>query len=191
MKRVCSSVPLTVAVILPVTMVVLQAMLLVACSDSKTSGASPTSPTASTATPSPAPNSSATFVIFGSVTEAQPAAQALSGVTLEMIAGPDTGVSATTDASGMFRFQPLHPGQVGLQASRNGYVPSRVTGVQLDQERAFDIVLYPTPPKDVSGVSATARCNDGSWSWALTSAAACTANGGVAYSVCPGPMCTS
>jgi hypothetical protein len=125
------------------------------------------------------------------VTEASPAAKALPGVTLEMIAGPDTGVSATTDASGMFRFQPLHSGQVGLQASKDGYVQSRVTGVQLDQERAFDIVLYPTPPKDVIGVSATARCNDGSWSWALTRAEACTANGGVAYSVCPGPMCTS
>ena len=67
----------------------------------------------------------------------------------------------------------------------------RLTTLSVDFDRQIDIVMYPTPPTDNTGATATARCNDGSWSWAQTRAAACTANGGVAYTVCPGPICDS
>ena len=64
-----------------------------------------------------------------------------------------------------------------------------VTNLTMDRDREIDLELFPTPPLNPAGASATARCVDGSWSWAATRGDACTANGGVVYGVCPGPMC--
>ena len=59
----------------------------------------------------------------------------------------------------------------------------------MDHDREIDVELFPTPPVNAAGASATARCGDGSWRWALTRGEACTANGGVVYGICPGPLC--
>ena len=63
------------------------------------------------------------------------------------------------------------------------YLVWRITNLMLDRDRQVEIVLFPTPPKDANGMDATARCADGTWSWAQTRADACTANGGIAYAL--------
>jgi len=52
-----------------------------------------------------------------------------------------------------------------------------------------DISMFPNTPTNEAGALATARCNDATWSWAPTREDACTANGGIAYGVCPGVLC--
>jgi len=139
----------------------------------------------------PQPPQSGTLALSGTATETAPAAKPLAGVAVRIIAGPDTGLSTMTDGRGQLLFPPLHPGVIGVEATKDSYLVSRLTNLIMDHDRDLQIVLYPVPPKDNSGASATARCNDGSWSWAETRADACAGNGGIAYTVCPGPLCQS
>ena len=136
--------------------------------------------------PGPGPT---TFALGGIAQETPPTQRPLDGVTITIIQGPDTGRSTTSDSFGMFRLSPLKPGVLGVEAVKDGYYLWRVTNLTLDRDQDVNVVLFPTPPKDGSGAIATARCNDASWSWAMTRAEACTANGGIAYTVCPGPLC--
>ena len=76
-----------------------------------------------------------------------------------------------------------------IEFAKDGYQTYETEIVFVDGS-SLAVNLYPTPPKSADGASATARCNDGSWSWAQTRTAACSANGGLAYPVCPGPLCT-
>jgi len=138
------------------------------------------------------PPQSSTLALSGTATETAPAAKPLAGVAVRIIAGPDTGQSTMTGAWGyLMFFPPVHPGVISVEATKDGYLVWRLTNLIMDHDRDLQIVLYPVPPKDNSGASATARCNDGSWSWAETRADACAANGGIAYTVCPGPLCQS
>ena len=130
-----------------------------------------------------------TLVLIGSATETPPTPRPLDGVTITLVQGPDTGKSTMSDSFGMFRLSDLHPGLIGAEATKDGYLLWRLTNLTLDHDQSVSVLLFPTPPKDASGASATARCNDASWSWAPTRAEACTANGGIAYTVCPGPLC--
>jgi hypothetical protein len=139
----------------------------------------------------PQPPASGLIVLSGTVSETPPAAKRLSGVTVRITDGPAAGQSVVTDAQGQYGFIKVPSGTIGLEAKKDGYVTWRLTNLTIDFDRQIDIVMYPTPPNDNTGATATARCNDGSWSWAQTRAAACTANGGVAYTVCPGPICDS
>jgi len=134
---------------------------------------------------------SGTLSLNGYSQEAPPTAHPLAGVTVTIIQGPDTGKSIMTDSTGWFRFTSLQAGVIGAEAVKDGYFVWRLTNLTLDQNKDVSVLMYPTPPKNESGVSATARCNDASWSWATTRAEACTANGGIAYTVCPGPLCNS
>ena len=61
----------------------------------------------------------------------------------------------------------------------------------MSSDERISVNLYQTPPTDASGASATARCNDGSWSQATTRQDARTADRGVASRVCPGPLCAT
>jgi hypothetical protein len=139
--------------------------------------------------PQPPPSGGATFIVSGLVHETAPDAKPLAGAVVRIVGGPDAGASTTTSADGRFGFVKITGGDIGLQAEKAGYIVWQLNGLQLDRDRELEVVLFPTPPKNDSGVSATARCMDKSWSWAQTRADACTANGGVAYVVCPGPMC--
>jgi carboxypeptidase family protein/uncharacterized protein DUF3761 len=139
----------------------------------------------------PQPPASGLIVLSGTASETPPAAKRLSGVTVRITDGPAAGQSIVTDAQGQYGFIKVPSGSIGLEATKDGYVTWRLTNLTVEFDRQIDIVMYPTPPKDNTGATATARCNDGSWSWAQTRAAACTANGGVAYTVCPGPICDS
>jgi hypothetical protein len=135
------------------------------------------------------PPSGGTFILSGLVHETAPDAKPLAGVTVRIVGGADAGTTVTSAADGRFGFVKVHGGDVSLEAEKAGYVLWRMNGLQLDRDRELEVVLFPTPPKNDSGATATARCMDKSWSWAQTRADACTANGGVAYVVCPGPMC--
>jgi hypothetical protein len=113
----------------------------------------------------------------------------LSGARLLVTSGPDAGAFAISDQGGLFTFQSLSPGTIGLEGTKDGYIVARLSNLSVLKSITIDFALFLTPPRDANGVSATARCNDESWSWAQTWAQACTNNGGVAYPVCPGPLC--
>ena len=127
--------------------------------------------------------------VGGRVREVFPNERPLVGARVVVVDGPDAGASATTDAAGGFTFPSLSVGRVAFEASPAGYlVRSLMTDLPVSQGD-LDFWMVPIPPDDPKGVTATARCQDGSWSWARSRAEACQANGGIAYLVCPGPLC--
>ncbi len=130
----------------------------------------------------------ATFTLSGTVREIAPNVRPLGGVVVRIF-GESTRPTTTND-SGAFTFTGVPAGRVLVEFAKEGYQILE-TDAMLDRDVELTTSLYPTPPKDANGVTATARCNDSSWSWAQTSASACTANQGVAYFVCPGPLCQS
>jgi hypothetical protein len=135
-----------------------------------------------------APPKGPSVMLFGDVSETPPTPKVLPGTTIQITAGPDSGLSVVTDANGRFRFS-AQTATIAVEARKDGYLLWRLSNLILDHDQPLYVALYPIPPTDPIGVSATARCADGSWSWATTRATACTANGGVAYTVCPGPIC--
>jgi hypothetical protein len=139
--------------------------------------------------PAPAPTR---FALSGVVREAAPNVHAVAGARLVVTDGPDAGAFSISDAEGLYTFPALVPAVIGLEASKDGFVVWRVMNLTIASGMGgLDISLFPTPPKDGSGNAATARCNDGSWSWATTRGDACAMNGGIAYTVCPGTLCNS
>jgi hypothetical protein len=135
------------------------------------------------------PPKPSTYALAGTAVEATPVSKILQGVRLQVVEGADAGMAETTDMNGTFRFSTLKPGTITIEATKEGYLPWRVTKLEVDRDRQIQVVLYPIPPKDASGADATARCKDNTWSWDKTRTEACAANGGIAYTVCPGPMC--
>jgi hypothetical protein len=130
------------------------------------------------------------FLLSGNIQEAAPDVSAVSGVRVEIVSGPGAGTLATSDSAGSFRFNRL-TGVVAIEATKTGYLPWRIANLTIDHDMTLQIGLYPTPPTDASGATATARCKDGTWSWATTVADACAANGGIMYGVCPGALCAA
>lgn len=130
------------------------------------------------------------FALSGRVNEEAPNSPALSGVRVEIVSGPRAGTFVTSDASGAFRFTNL-TGLVDLQATRSGYLPWRLGSLTVDRDTSIDVTMYASPPVNAAGETATARCQDGTWTWARTVADACTANGGILYGVCPGALCAA
>lgn len=135
------------------------------------------------------PASPTTFVLAGVVREVAPAAKLVSGVRVAITGGADAGTFVMTDSSGQFRFSTVSAGVVAMEAAKDGYELWRVTNLDMDRDRLLDVTVYPDPPSNAAGARATARCTDGSWNWAAVRADACAANGGIAYGVCPGPLC--
>ena len=90
---------------------------------------------------------------------------------------------------GTFALPALPAGRYIVEFSKDGYEIVDRDFIMADTDVRMMMDLYPTPPRDSSGNSATARCKDGSWSWAAREADACVANRGIAYLVCPGPLC--
>lgn len=135
------------------------------------------------------PSAPTTFTVSGIAAETAPASKPLAGVRVEITDGPDAGRSTTSDSNGAFRLDGLTKGVVAVLAEKSGYLPWRVSNFTVDRDYQLEVKLYPTPPKDANGVDATARCQDGTWSWEKTFAEACSANGGILYTVCPGPIC--
>jgi len=128
------------------------------------------------------------FLLTGVVYEVQPTSHPIPGAAVRITSGPDIGSIAVADAKGVYTFPAVTSGFVALEASATGYTISSI-GLEVSSNTHADLWLAPTPPKDDTGATATARCTDGTWSWAQTKADACTANGGMAYPVCPGMLC--
>jgi hypothetical protein len=129
------------------------------------------------------------FVLSGLVSEGLPAQGPIANARVTITSGPDSGQTMLTSANGVFRFSTATSGVLSMDVTKDGYLLWRVTDLILDRDREIDLQLYPTPPLNPAGATATARCGDGSWSWAPTRGEACTENGGVIYGVCPGPLC--
>jgi hypothetical protein len=127
-----------------------------------------------------------TFTITGAIAEVAPNVRQIAGARVQIVGGNHT----FSDDRGLFAIPGLPPGRALVEFSKDGYQTFETDVVVADGDNKLSINLYPTPPKGADGMSATARCNDGSWSWAQTRTDACTANGGMAYAVCPGPLCT-
>jgi len=102
------------------------------------------------------------------------------GARILVTSGTNAGTSVVSDGDGGFTLQNLAAGVIDLQGTKDGYLVVHVQAVDVSQNTTIDIRLYPTPPRDVHGAVAVARCNDESWSWAEAPALACTNNGGVA-----------
>jgi len=128
------------------------------------------------------------FVLSGTVREVQPTSRPVPGATVRITAGPDIGTIAVADDKGAYTFPGLLAGFVAIETNAVGYQVNSV-GFAITASGHVDLWLAPNPPKDDTGATATARCNDGAWSWAQTTAEACAANGGIAYPVCPGVLC--
>ena len=132
------------------------------------------------------PSSAAEFKAAGTVTEAPPGFSALADARVEIVAGSNLHTTVTTDSAGAFTFGTLPGGNYTFKVTRDGYVDLDKT-VTLNRNMSVAILLYPLPPPN-----ATARCKDRSWSYATDKAIACVPrHGGVAYFVCPGPLCES
>ena len=113
----------------------------------------------------------------------------LPGVTVAITAGRDSGVSAITDANGRFAFVNLQSAVVNFYVVAAGYSPWTLSGLHLTQNETINPTLFPKPPTDGTGAAATAQCNDATWIWAQSPNGACALHGGVAWGVCPGPLC--
>jgi hypothetical protein len=128
-----------------------------------------------------------TFTMTGVVSEVAPNVHGIAGARVQIVGGDH----AFSDDHGAFTIPGVSEGRTLIEVTRDGYQIFDTETVLLDHGPPLTINLYPTPPTGPDGMSATARCNDGSWSWAQTRADACPANGGMAYAVCPGPLCTT
>ena len=127
-----------------------------------------------------------TYGVRGVVTEAAPNAKPVAGARVQILVGGFT----FTDDKGAYSISGLPAGRALIEVTRDGYQTLETDMTIVDHDVQLALTMYPNPPKNADGATATARCNDGSWSWAQTRADACTANGGVAYGVRPGPLCT-
>jgi len=130
------------------------------------------------------------FAVTGVVREVGGGGRGLAGVRLEIVRGPGAGLSATSDDAGSFRLAGVM-GMVDITASKAGYIDWRVMNLTVDRDMQMDVGIYLTPPTDASGERATARCVDGTWSWAHAVDDACRGHGGILYGVCPGMLCNA
>jgi len=135
------------------------------------------------------PDPGARFTLSGIAREVSPEPRILGDVRITIAEGPDAGTSATSDAGGQFRFASLAGSRVSLEATRSGYQTWRMTNLTIDGNKQIEVVMYPSPPMNSAGETATGRCRDSSWTWETSPIGACSAHGGLAYGVCPGPMC--
>jgi hypothetical protein len=96
-----------------------------------------------TVTAPPPPGQS--FILSGHVHEGGPDAKPIGGVTLRIVSGPDAGTTTTSADNGQFGFVALHAGTLSVDAEKDGYVVTHMTGVVLDRDREIDVVMTPVP----------------------------------------------
>lgn len=135
------------------------------------------------------PPGASTFALAGIAREVVPNSHPLAGVRIQVTAGADFGLTTMTASDGSFRFPLLKRGLTAIEAFKDGYLLWRIGNWMVDEDKQLIVSLFPIPPKDESGITASARCGDGTWSWAKLQMLAC-ADSGIAYVVCPGPLCT-
>jgi hypothetical protein len=132
----------------------------------------------------------ARYSLTGVTRETAPNAHPLANVRVQVTSAAEGEVSVMSDATGAFTIPSLPNALVGIEATKDGYLLWKVMNLGMGSNKVIEVNLYPTPPTNASGEPATARCKDKSWSWASALSEACTNNGGFAYGVCPGPLCS-
>jgi len=129
------------------------------------------------------------LTLWGVVREVQPNQHPLAGARVEIVDGENAGRVAVSDQSGGYVFTGLSLGRASLVVTLDGYQTWRLNNLPLPGNTLQDPWLVPVPPRNAEGVLATLRCRDGAWSWELDRASGCKEHGGIAYVVCPGPLC--
>src|SRR5262245_22824623 len=132
-----------------------------------------------------------TFGVGGIVQSIEKPTRAVSGALIQITRGPNAGKSAVSDDTGSFAIFGLTTGPAGVRVSKNGFSTWTSKDFDLQGDSKLAVELFPTPPVNSSGAAATGRCNDGSWTWTTSRDNACVNSGGLAYGVCPGPLCKS
>ena len=148
------------------------------------------SPTAA-AQPASSATDNTQFAVGGIVQSVEKPNRAVGGALIQITQGANVGKSAVSDDTGSFAISGLTPGSARLQVSKGGFVTWASKDFDLSSDTKLAVELFPTPATSSGGTVATGRCNDGSWTWATAPADACVNNGGLAYGVCPGPLCKS
>jgi hypothetical protein len=92
-----------------------------------------------------APAPGALFILSGRVVDGSADKKPLGGVTVRVVSGPDAGATTTSADNGQFGFVALHAGSVSVDAEKDGYVVTHVTGIVLDRDREIEVVMTPTP----------------------------------------------
>jgi hypothetical protein len=161
-------------------------LTMVACDGSVPQSVS--SPTAPAQASTPATDT--TFAVGGIVESIEKPTRTVSGALIQIMQGPNAGKSAVSDSTGAFAIFGLTAGPAKVQVSKGGFQAWTSKDFDLQGDTKLAVELFPTPPTNGSG-AATGRCNDGSWTWSTSRSDACVNNGGLAYGVCPGPLCKS
>ena len=170
-------------------LVTVAGLMAIACNGGASQ--SPTSPTPSAASAvTIATDIAKRYAIGGIVQSVEKPARIVSGARVEVTQGADSGTFTVSDDTGSFALMGLTPGEMKLQVSKPGY-QTWTKDLLLVADSKIAAELFTVPPTNSSGTAATGRCNDGSWTWAQTRADACVTGGGLAYGVCPGPLCKS
>lgn len=162
----------------------------VACGDGATRTISSPSPSPASATLEPAAEGVKHHHITGTIMSVEKPTRYVTDAKIEISGGADTGRFTHSDAIGDFVLAAVTAGTVTLRVSKAGF-QTWTRDIAVGANQKIGIELFAEPPVDASGAPATGRCNDGSWTWAQVIGAACTRNGGLAYGVCPGPLCKS
>ncbi len=131
------------------------------------------------------------FAVGGIVQSIDKPNRAVGGALIQIMQGANTGKSTVSDETGSFAIFGLTPGPATVRVSRNGFQTWTSKDFDLQHDTKIAVELFTAPPTNSSGATATGRCNDGSWTWASTRADACVNGSGLAYGVCPGPLCKS
>jgi hypothetical protein len=145
----------------------------------------------------PSTSSAGTFVaaagpsIGGMVQSIEKPTRGIAAARIEVIEGANAGKFAMSDDTGSFALLGLTAGSARLQVSKSGYESWTSKPFDLQADTKLGIELFPSSPANASGTRATGRCNDGSWTWSTSFVDACANAGGLAYGVCPGPLCKS
>lgn len=129
------------------------------------------------------------YTISGRVSPVYPNRTLMSGVTVQVVSGPNAGMFVMTDSTGGFLLGGLAPGFVDLKATVDGFSAWSLSRLQLATNTRIDPVMFPTPPTNEVGLKATGQCNDISWTYSNDPSRACNTHQGVAWGVCPGPLC--
>jgi hypothetical protein len=131
-----------------------------------------------------------TFILSGTVREAG-TQRLLPGARVVVSGGTVSGLSTLSDGNGAFSFSNLPAGTVAVESTRSGYLTPMNTEVLIAADEDVDVWMFAAVPLNAGGTAATARCGDGTWSWDSTYPDACVSHNGVAYPVCPGPLCSA
>src|SRR5262245_60644072 len=137
-------------------------LTMVACDGNGVQSVS--SPTATAQPTAPATDSNS-FAIGGIVQSIDKPTRAVGDALIEVIQGPNAGKSTVSDASGSFAIFGLTAGPAKLRVSRNGFQAWTSKDFDVQNDTKIAVELFPEPPTNSSGTTATGRCNDGGWTW--------------------------